>query len=330
MHETPNFDAVPPDKWLPILHDLRNEFHPYFSESQNVTVYSIITERGVCLSVRNYMSIYVTFEYWMQNNWTVVPKPEIVPFYHPEDDGNIETLRVPTNGMMISVYYPGEVNEYQHKTSYLEPFRVDQYSVSVVEYVTSYKMMRLTLKQRKCKFSEDGGLEMWPVYTLHMCIMECRYRTILQRCGCFPHFARPTAGVPICNATQLRCIATIKDQLFLHKHVPARCNCLPNCNDDDYKLQKRSSSLRNDVFYDDVPMIWFNLIVELPKSLFNRQEVFGFNDFITAVGSAAGLFLGASALSVIEVFYYVTLHMWVYYLKNKPTKTKQTKKVYKQ
>lgn len=35
-----------------------------------------------------------------------------------------------------------------------------------------------------------------------------------------------------------------------------------------------------------------------------------------AVGGAAGLFLGASVLSFVEIFYYATLHMWIYCAKH--------------
>lgn len=63
MHETPNFDAVKPEKWLRILYDLRYEFHLIFGNMQDTTSSWMITERGICLSMRNYVGVYATLEY---------------------------------------------------------------------------------------------------------------------------------------------------------------------------------------------------------------------------------------------------------------------------
>lgn len=41
-----------------------------------------------------------------------------------------------------------------------------------------------------------------------------------------------------------------------------------------------------------------------------RKETNTITDFLAACGSLLGLFLGISALSIIELIYYVTLHLY--------------------
>lgn len=60
--ETPDFDAVPPEKWLRILYDLRHEFDSVLADMQNVTKQWVITERGICISVKNNVGFYATLE----------------------------------------------------------------------------------------------------------------------------------------------------------------------------------------------------------------------------------------------------------------------------
>lgn len=56
---------------------------------------------------------------------------------------------------------------------------------------TKPNVQELSVRQRKCKFFNDGGLKTWPVYTKNMCIIECRMKVIQDNCNCRPHFARP-------------------------------------------------------------------------------------------------------------------------------------------
>lgn len=56
---------------------------------------------------------------------------------------------------------------------------------------TKPNVQELSVRQRKCKFFDDGGLKTWPVYTKNMCIIECRMKVIQDNCNCRPHFARP-------------------------------------------------------------------------------------------------------------------------------------------
>ncbi|KAK9709717.1 Amiloride-sensitive sodium channel [Popillia japonica] len=42
-----------------------------------------------------------------------------------------------------------------------------------------------------------------------------------------------------------------------------------------------------------------------------RHELYGMTDFLAAIGGLLGLFIGISLVSLIEVFYFSTLRLWV-------------------
>ena len=80
-----------------------------------------------------------------------------------------------------------------------------------------------------------------------------------------------------------------------------------------------------DCFRTDTPinMSVMTLIVELPQIIYHRALLYGFNDFLTGVGGAAGLFMGASVLSFVEIFYYGTIHLYFYVKRMKQRRKKR-------
>lgn len=65
---------------------------------------------------------------------------------------------------------------------------------------------------------------------------------------------------------------------------------------------------------------------ELPQIIYYRSLLYGFTDLLTSIGGAAGLFLGASVLSFVEVVYYSTIHLF-FYIKENRWKSKKTIKI---
>lgn len=59
-----------------------------------------------------------------------------------------------------------------------------------------------------------------------------------------------------------------------------------------------------------------NILLQYPKAKHVRAIIFGSTDFLASVGGGAGLCLGASVISFIEVFYFLTLRLYWYLYKN--------------
>ncbi|XP_053997452.1 pickpocket protein 19-like isoform X1 [Hylaeus anthracinus] len=308
MSQTPNFDKVPPNKWLGILYDLRRYLPRNVGNEEDPLEAWVVTERGFCLAKRNVFAVYATYEYWMSNNWTVVPIPTNVSYYDHNDD-RLQTSVFAMYIALLAVSDPFEVLLYDVPTTKIVPQLLQRLIMSISAIKTDPTVKELQISQRKCKFHNDGGLKTWPVYTRNMCKMECRMRVIEDRCKCRPHFARPIEGVNVCNAEQLRCIGKITKDLFLFEHTPYFCDCDPNCDLVTYQISEKDVNELNQV---PTNSSFVNLIVELPQIVYHRSLMFGFTDFLTGVGGAAGLFLGASVLSFVEIIYYGTFHICFY------------------
>ncbi|KAG7307708.1 hypothetical protein JYU34_006275 [Plutella xylostella] len=168
--------------------------------------------------------------------------------------------------------------------------------VTATTVYTSATAAKLSVGQRRCRFLDENILAHSAVYTYTMCRMDCRARLAERYCGCVPHFYR--------NVEELMNLRVEK----ANSSVIIDCECLPNCDDVTYVIQSY------------VLQEWFlgtNLqwgIVTYPRMRYSRDIIFGFTDVLVAVGSMAGLFLGCSALSFMEIIYFMTLRLFWYIL----------------
>ncbi|XP_078039740.1 pickpocket protein 19 [Augochlora pura] len=307
MNETPNFDQVPPTKWLKILYEIRKDIPSQVLKEPDPYAGLVMTERGFCSVNRSPVAVYSTYEYWMNNNWTVVPEPEELVTININDDRSQESFAT-RDDALFAVIDPNEILLYNSPMKWMKPKILQRPIMMITLIQTKPNVRELQVHQRRCKFSSDGGLQTWPIYSKNMCIVECRMRTIQHLCKCRPHFARPIDGIEICNSTQLRCIASIKEKLFLFTSPPKYCKCIPSCDNYEYSITDTKISEIG------VPSSssTLTLITYFPSQVFYRTLLYGFTDFLSSVGGAAGLLLGASVLSFVEIIYFMTLHACFY------------------
>ncbi|XP_076231108.1 pickpocket protein 19 [Calliopsis andreniformis] len=318
MSNTPLFDKVPSSKWLEILYDLRKNIPPQLLKENDPYETWVATEKGVCLAARSVFAIYANHEYWTTNNWTVIPIRDNIRYYDRNNDGSQENFAVDSYAQ-FAASDPFEVLSYDVPMAEVHVQIMKRFIMSISEIKTQAKVRELTIHQRKCKFHSDNGLELWPVYTRNMCAIECRMQVIKDHCKCRPHFSRPTDGVDVCNAEQLRCIGSITKNLFLDANPPPSCGCLPNCDVVKYQIRIHETTPLYDV---PTRTSYGQLLIEFPQVIYYRSLLYGFTEFLIGVGGAAGLFLGASVLSFIEIFYYVTLRI-CFYIKQARQKSKK-------
>ncbi|XP_074107765.1 uncharacterized protein LOC141533015 [Cotesia typhae] len=234
--QTPLFTTVKPTKWLSILNDLKPDVD-YSSSNFNKATW-VVTEQGFCLAFNSYVSPYSSMEYWQSNNWTILPLSDEVHFYDYQNREIPNTIRIKTHDVMVSIYYPGSVVTLENKFYKSMRTAMSQLTLFVGEISSSNQVTELSLTQRKCMLSDEGKLKMWPVYTKAMCSLECRYNNILRICGCYPHFARPTNGIPICDSNQLQCISKNLDKVLSLEE----CHCYADC-DTTFYLEESFSTI---------------------------------------------------------------------------------------
>ncbi|XP_068985210.1 pickpocket protein 19-like [Bombus flavifrons] len=319
MMNTPIFDEVPANKWLEILYDLKKDISPNILKENDPYETWVMTERGACLTTRSAFAIYATLNYWKNDNWTILPIPDKLPLYDYNIDGIQENFAV-EHMALIAACDPFELIIYDTPMRWVKPRMLQRAIMSITQINMNPNVKELRAHQRNCKVHNDGGLKTWPVYTRNMCITECRMKVIQDKCNCRPHFARPIEGVDTCNSTQLRCIGKATQSLFLFQYPPRSCECVPNCSVFAYQIRDSEDTELNDT---PINMSVMTLIVELPQIIYHRALLYGFHDFLTGVGGAAGLFLGASVLSFVEIFYHGTIHLYFYVKRMKQRRKKK-------
>ncbi|XP_034246879.1 uncharacterized protein LOC117648482 [Thrips palmi] len=132
--------------------------------------------------------------------------------------------------------------------------------------------------------------------------LDGKCRAVVMNSGTYPF--------KICDVKGLHCLdkhkvlmSTLKDPVTNKK---VDCKCLPSCVEVNY------------ISENDHTIPWFMGTClkwgmnKYPRMRLKRDVLFGFIDVLVAVGGTAGLFLGCSVLSIVEIIYFFTLKAFFY------------------
>ncbi|KAL7291343.1 hypothetical protein TKK_0014942 [Trichogramma kaykai] len=332
----PNFSAVAPDLWLRMLYELRADVlleSTYQEDIERDRVWTS-TESGLCLVVASNIRPYIDIENWLSNK---VPKNAKSvrtkkATFGVKNSGAVGYISSSSHDFRFYWHYPDTLGDYSNgKSSKLvRLLTLNSMTLSIEEVASTSRVRASSDPQRRdCKLHRDkvtvatgpGG---WPIYARAICERECRYARVEQLCRCRPHTAMRRTGMPICNASQLHyCLAGQAANLMALKSRDLRaCGCIQDCNGALY-LDKEFDSF---AFKEgSPPNAVINLGIDFPQIKYIREEIFGFTDFLGSVGGAAGLFLGASVLSVFEIIYFATLRFFFYNQEEKRRAEKKRK-----
>ncbi|XP_077287685.1 sodium channel protein Nach-like [Arctopsyche grandis] len=182
--------------------------------------------------------------------------------------------------------------------------RVEKISFSVKQTYTTPDARQLSIKQRRCVFADEISLVTDSIYTYSACTRQCRMMLARQFCGCVPHFYPQIEKFRYCTLVELRCIAEHVDKIT---NID-KCNCELGCSNTVYEVEKlteQDPTRGDDADAGDRPLeIEF---VSWPMVRYKREVLFGWVDLLVSFGGIAGLFLGFSLLSGVEIIYYFTL-----------------------
>ncbi|XP_023945162.2 sodium channel protein Nach-like [Bicyclus anynana] len=313
-----NFDALPDYKdieardYLETLLSLTPPFKPTVSIGAAGVGFGkmvpTITEMGLCYATNSKIAIYNSPEYRKANRWDVIQNKSSSYFVHPLD-GEVFAQILNISSYRVYIHSPLEVpdvaSKYHHSPSY---FYMKIFVTATTVY-TSDEAAGLSVAQRRCRFSHENNLKHNSVYSYTMCRIECRIRLCLQYCQCIPHFYRRIGDEKICDVKGLHCLARYKDILINLMHKGGKkvdCECFPICHNVHYSVQ--SYALQSWILGTNFQ--WG--ISTYPRMKYRRDIIFGFTDVLVAVGGMAGLFLGCSVLSFMEILYFMTLRLISY------------------
>ncbi|XP_017892228.1 pickpocket protein 19-like isoform X1 [Ceratina calcarata] len=305
VHETPYYYKFPAKNWTDVLYDLKKEISPNVLNVNDPHETWVWTERGLCFATRSMTANFYSMENWRKQNMPLQDDPFNIPQY-PSDSKILEKFRV-EHTSMISLLDPLEYPIFDTPRKLVESKMLHSAIVHTYRVGMHLSHRRISVKQRGCKMLVDGGLSAVPFYSENACYEECRMREILKICHCRPHFAKPIDGQMTCGSAQLRCIGRIKHKLFLYGFAPESCDCLEKCNKNIYDLKPTASTALDDAPISSSVM---TLEIKLPTVIYSRELSYDLSSFLSSIGGAAGLFMGASVLSFVELFYFVTLRLY--------------------
>ncbi|XP_045475018.1 sodium channel protein Nach-like [Harmonia axyridis] len=314
-------NGVPPEEFLDLILKLKMKFSP--SEISNSAGFSkvnylteIVSEIGICYCFNSQLAVYNSARYWSSGQWTIYPLNDTL-YVNPLDGEVFANVMNISSGFDIYIHGPQEVADVATKKTHSEDGYFLQLYLNGMTLFSSDKVRALKVKQRKCRFYDESDLGHSPVYSYVLCRMECRIRLSKQFCGCVPHFYRKLDGEKTCSVEGLHCLSKFKEKLIL---LEGTCSCLPNCDEVVYYVD----DLDTREWFLGTNLQWG--LKDYPKMRLKRDVIFGFTDLLVYIGGMAGLFLGCSVLSFIEIIYFFSLRIFFYFMKSEKQQGKIMKK----
>ncbi|XP_068081669.1 sodium channel protein Nach [Anabrus simplex] len=230
--------------------------------------------------------------------------------YNPPERFDVERVKETDDNMAITFRYLKENNtvDVPHMLIYLYgndqmptvdfppqlvwSFRIGNLYFSEKYTYTTPETRQLTIRQRRCIFPDEIPLDTDIVYTYSACMIQCRMRLARKLCGCVPPFYKK-----ICNGRGLKCLARRRRKTIYRNND---CHCELGCMNTRYDVERLQDSLQEFVVLELGFVSW-------PMYRYKREVLFGWVDLLVSFGGIAGLFLGFSLLSGVEVIYYFTM-----------------------
>ncbi|XP_055711501.1 pickpocket protein 28 [Phlebotomus papatasi] len=191
--------------------------------------------------------------------------------------------------------------------------------ITMKQTYTTEEARQLSIGQRKCIFPNEVRIKSFPFdedYTFTGCMMDCRIQKSIKLCHCLPPFyhSLPGSSTPYCKVKDLPCLSHYASNITQVMDCrQCELSCLHTVYDVD-KLTKVSDSetTQEGNMYINVEYLTWPII------RYKREVLFGWVDLLVSFGGIAGLFLGFSLLSGVEILYYFSLRACCMIWKDRP------------
>ncbi|XP_059047782.1 pickpocket protein 28-like [Achroia grisella] len=248
----------------------------------------------------------------------------------PKEDPD-ETCNGGIKGSKIFVQHPAD-----HPQSSLYyyaslPGQVSSVALKFSMMSTSKSLENYSPEVRQCYFQNERHLRYFKIYTSRNCRLECQANYTLEKCGCVWFHMPHNDSASICTIEKLDCVEETVEQFAdeiiedFVENEPDPCSCLPTCNAISYdaeilktdfnfnsviKQVEKKYDLNLSELIDKYDYSQIDIHFKEPRfASMRRSELFGLTDFLANCGGLLGLFLGFSALSLIEIIYFFTIRL---------------------
>jgi acid-sensing ion channel, other len=192
-----------------------------------------------------------------------------------------------------------------------------QFDVSIIPEIikTDADLKSLSPEKRGCYFQGEMKLKYFKVYTKRNCEFECFSKHLFQSryLNCTPFYMVRTDSMDYCD---YRNELELRETNYLIFSDNRYCICLKECDSVNYNIEIVAHNLEksNHSWYGDLN--YFNSTFkfrfkDVDVVPLRRYLSFTFSDFLAQSGGMMGLFAGISVLSIIELFYFLSLRWMV-------------------
>ncbi|XP_046673202.1 sodium channel protein Nach-like [Homalodisca vitripennis] len=209
----------------------------------------------------------------------------------------VNILNVEQNNVRVYIHSADEGPSLDLAPQHVWKRTINKIQFSAKHTYTTDDARQLSVRQRHCVFPREVQLLSDTNYTYSTCMVECRMRRAKALCGCVPFFYQEFDTFPHCDLKGLACLAKLNAELT----KDLTCSCELGCMNTVYEVDKL-----NDVVLDSDNSLEIGF-VSWPMVRYKREVLFGWVDLLVSFGGIAGLFLGFSLLSGVEIVYYFTM-----------------------
>ncbi|XP_044272487.1 pickpocket protein 28-like [Tribolium madens] len=242
--------------------------------------------------------------------------------------------RGPVQGFKVLLHHPAEVPRVG--TQYFRAPLNQEIVVAVKPdmMTTSQGLRNYDPHRRQCFFAEERQLQFFQNYTQQNCQVECVANFTLAKCGCVAFHMPHAESTKICGSGSNMCIFEAEQELLAREvesglsrydnndddNLPTNCDCLPACTSITYNAETSQADFNwpkvfqafkaNFSEYPGVQMTRLTIFFKDMQFITSeRNELYGQTDFLANCGGLLGLFTGFSFLSIVEIFYFLSLRL---------------------
>jgi acid-sensing ion channel, other len=170
-------------------------------------------------------------------------------------------------------------------------------------------------EKRGCYFEGEKQLKYFKIYTRRNCELECLAENLFHSpfLNCTPYYMPRSDSIEYCDN---RFAYWVQFQTFMDRNFDkssSKCACLDACDFIKYKTEVTAHPIlwENEDAYAIKECSFEFKFKEVDVVPLRRYQSFTFTEFLAQSGGFMGLFAGISALSIIEMLYFMTLRFVV-------------------
>lgn len=233
------------------------------------------------------------------------------------------------SGFLLSLHTPDETPQLDSNFYKISFDAETIISVIPQAMTTSKNLVNYSPIKRQCYFPGEKILKYFKHYSQSNCNLECLSEYFQEKCGCVKFWMPRTEGSKTCGNSKKNCIIDAERSWILKKNTGYKgdrkatqlCQCLPSCSSIHYNGEVSQSNFdverhyeANQIFYsgENDTSLWTyaRILIYFKEDHFiesKRSELYGWTNFLSSCGGFLGLLMGGSLLSLIEIFYHLTL-----------------------